>query len=105
MSRQQQLAQLAAQVLGAARAQDWQAVQQADRTLARELPQLAALGPWSGTELEALERLGTAHAMARGLCREASDALEQQIAQLREGRDGWLAYALNDSASPFEARP
>ncbi|KQP06469.1 hypothetical protein [Pseudorhodoferax sp. Leaf265] len=105
MSRQQQLTQLAAQVLGAARAQDWQAVQLADRALARELPQLAALGPWSGAELEALERLGTAHAMARGLCREASETLEQQIAQLREGRDGWLAYALQDSASPLEARP
>jgi hypothetical protein len=105
MSRQQQLTQLAAQVLGAARAQDWPAVQQADRALAHELPQLAALGPWTGAELEALERLGTAHAMARGLCREASDALQQQITQLREGHDGWLAYALQDNAAPLEARP
>ncbi|KQP37177.1 hypothetical protein [Pseudorhodoferax sp. Leaf274] len=105
MSRQQQLAQLAAQVLGAARAQDWQAVQQADRELARDLPRLAAQGPWTGAELEALERLGTAHAMARGLCRDASEALEQHIAQMREGRDGWLAYALQDNASSFGARP
>lgn len=105
MSRQQQLARLAAQILGAARAKDWPALQASDRELARELPSLAAQGPWDATELGALERLGTAHAMAHGLCRDASDALEQQIAQFREGRDGWLAYAQQDSTPPHEARP
>ncbi|WP_326536805.1 hypothetical protein [Pseudorhodoferax sp.] len=105
MSRQQQLTQLAARILGAARAKDWPALQTADRELSRDLPRLAAEGPWSAAELGALERLGTAHAMAHGLCRDASEVLEQQIAQLREGRDGWLAYALQDSAPPLEARP
>lgn len=105
MSRQQQLVQMAVQILGAARARDWAALQAADRELARELPLLAAQGAWDASELGALERLGTAHAMAHGLCSEASQALEQQIAQLREGRDGWLAYALQDGASAYEARP
>lgn len=105
MSRQQQLAQLAARILGAARAQDWPALQEADRVLARELPPLAAQGPWDAAELGALERLGTAHAMAHGLCQEASEQIEQQMAQMRDGRDGWLAYAVQDSSATSEFRP
>lgn len=105
MPRQQQLAQFATQLLHAARAQDWEQLQAADSALARELPRLATQGPWTTTERNALQRLAQAHAMAMQLCAEASQTLEQQINQVRESRDGWLAYALQDSPSMLEARP
>lgn len=112
MPRQQQLALLGAHLLGAARAQDWTALQAADRTLAQELPRLADQGAWSAAELKALRRLDQAHALARQLCEDASQSLEQHIARLQTDRDGWLAYAVQDSAAtPYqtpatqEARP
>jgi hypothetical protein len=105
MPRQQQLAQLATELLHAARAQEWERLQAADSALARELPQLAAQGPWTTTERSALQRLAQAHAVAMQLCADASQTLQQQINQVRESRDGWLAYALQDSPSMPEARP
>lgn len=105
MSRPQQLTLMAAKLLHAARAQDWQALQAADRELAQALPALAALGPWDASEQSALERLAKAHAMARALCDEACEAVGQQLVDLREGREGWLAYAQQDSPSTPEARP
>ncbi|HVR48255.1 MAG TPA: hypothetical protein VMS38_00850 [Pseudorhodoferax sp.] len=105
MSRPQQLTLMAAKLLHAARAQDWQALQAADSELAQTLPALAALGPWDAAERSALERLEKAHAMARALCDEACAAVGQQLVDLREGREGWLAYALHDSSPTSEARP
>lgn len=105
MSRPQQLALMAAKLLHAARAEDWQALQAADLELAQTLPVLAQRGPWDEAERSALERLAKAHAMARALCDKARDEVGQQLVQLRESREGWLAYALEDSPLTSEARP
>ena len=104
MPRRLQLAQMATRLLAAARARDWAALETIDRELSQQLPQLAAQGPWSAPERGALQSLSQAHAMALQACSTAGAALGQHIAQLRAGRDGWLAYALQD-APTHETQP
>ncbi len=88
---------MAAQLLHAARAQDWAALGVADQTLAEQLPQLAAQGDWSTAERAVLHSLAQAHSAARNAAAAAGDALAERLAQLQSGRDGWLAYAMNES--------
>ena len=96
MPRGLQLAQMATRLLGAARARDWAALETIDRELSQQLPRLAAQGPWSAAERATLQTLSQAHGAALQACSTASAALAEHIAQLRSGRDGWLAYALQD---------
>ena len=98
--RQELLAQMAAQLLHAARAQDWAALEVADRTLAEQLPQLALQGEWSAAERTALHGLDQAHNAARNAAAAAGEALAERLAQLQSGRDGWLAYAMNENTLP-----
>lgn len=98
--RQERLAQMAAQLLHAAKAQDWAALEVADQTLAEQLPQLAAQGDWSAAERTVLQGLAQAHSAARNAAAAAGDALAERLAQLQSGRDGWLAYAMNESTYP-----
>lgn len=103
MPRRAQLAQLGVRLLGAARAHDWSALESIDRELSRQLPQLAGQGPWSASEQAALQTLGQAHAAALQACTTAGEAMARHIAQLRAGRDGWLAYAAQDMAQDLPA--
>lgn len=96
MPRRAQLSQMGMRLLGAARAHDWSALESIDRELGQQLPQLAAQGPWSSSERLALQTLRQAHAAALQACTTAGEAMARHIAQLRAGRDGWLAYALQD---------
>lgn len=102
-ARHVQLTRFAAQLLQAARARDWAALETADREVARSLPQLAAQGDWTPAEQAALQQLGQAHNAAREVCSAAGQALAQHIQQLQTGRDGWLAYAQHSSLT--ESRP
>lgn len=91
---------MAAQLLQAAKAQDWAALAAADQALAEQLPQLAQQGAWSEPERSVLRGLAQAHAAARNAAAAAGDALAARLAQLQSGRDGWLAYAMNENTLP-----
>lgn len=77
----------------ALRGDDWSAMEQADRDVAAGLPQLAAAGPWSAAERQALQQLQACHALASSRCNAAVATLAQQLDGMRQQRDGWLAYA------------
>lgn len=105
MCSPQQLREMAARLVAAARSRDWAALERIDREVAGQFPALAR-APGSAPERAALQQLRAAHAMALQLCVEAGEALQRDVARLRTDREGWLAYAQHDGAlAAQELRP
>jgi hypothetical protein len=73
---------------------DWERLGALAKTLAPQLSALAARGPWSAAELAALARLRAAHDRAAAACAQALEQLGQRLAEMRDNKDGWIAYAL-----------
>jgi hypothetical protein len=65
------------------------------QALPRQLHQLAARDPWSRAELLALRQLRAAHDGAAGACNTELHTLGARLAEMRNNKDGWAAYALN----------
>lgn len=96
MDRSLQLRQMARRLAAAATDKDWHTLAGLDRQLAANLPALAAAGPWTGVERSALDALHAAHLAASRECAAEAEGLARRLAELRETRDGWLAYAMNE---------
>lgn len=102
MPRTAAIAQLAAALAQAGTARDWERLGVLARALAPQLAALKARGPWSHVELAALAQLRTSHDNAAAACAEALDALGARLAEMRNNKDGWIAYALASDAQPAE---
>jgi hypothetical protein len=89
------MAGLAQRLRDAAAGQDWAALAEADRDLARFLAIAAAQGLPAPAERTALQALRLAHGQARTLCAEAGEQLARRMADMQTSKDGWLAYALH----------
>jgi hypothetical protein len=85
----------------AARA-DWSGLESTDRELAAWLSGLLTLGPFDSAERAALDRLRKVHEVARDKCRREVGRLASVLTELRDRRDGWLAYALEDGLERTE---
>jgi hypothetical protein len=93
--RQKAIIALARSVGKAADAGDWRALAAADRAMALALPLLAKQGPWQENERKALRVLRDVHDKATQRCTEAKDSLAKHLSQIRDNKEGWLAYAFN----------
>lgn len=94
MSRAAAIGMLAAAFTDAGAARDWERLGALARSLAPQLSALAARGPWTSAELAALARLRAAHDGAAAACAEELATLGQRLAEMRDNKDGWMAYAL-----------
>lgn len=93
--RQAQLLRMGDALRTAAAGADWARLGEHVNALAPQLQALAARGPWSAAERQALQRLRTAHDTALEATAVASGALAARLEQLRNNKDGWAAYAMH----------
>lgn len=94
--------QLADDVAAAAAAGDWPAVAAADAAIAAVLA--AAVAPLGAADRHALLALRAAHAEALRQCAHAGAAAAAHLTVMQDGREGWIAYAL-DSNSNLDGTP
>ena len=94
MPRSAALGKLAAAFAAAGAARDWDRLGALARALAPQLATLGERGAWTGGELAALAQLRAAHDGAAAACAEAQAALAAQLADMRNNKEGWMAYAL-----------
>lgn len=95
MPRLAPIGALAAAFTEAGAARDWERLGALARALAPQLATLGESGAWSRAELAALAQLRAAHDGAAAACAEALDALGARLADMRNNKDGWIAYALS----------
>lgn len=95
MARQAAILALARALRSASDGADWPALATADRTMARDLRNMAALGQWNENERKALLTLRNVHAAAYKNCSEAKDRLGLHLSTMQSNKEGFLAYALN----------
>lgn len=94
MDRRQTLEDLAWRLATAAGAADWAALEVANDAVARILPQLAQRGDWATDERAALVKLRAVHEQAYRDCSHAKDRLALTLGDMRDKKEGWMAYAL-----------
>ena len=94
MARTAAIGMLAAALADAGAARDWERLGALAKALAPQLSALAARGPWTAAERAALTRLRAAHDGAAAACAAALEELGQRLAEMRNNKDGWIAYAL-----------
>ena len=100
MPRTAAIGQLAAAFVQGGAARDWERLGALAHALAPQLAALKARGPWNDRELAALAQLRTAHDKAAAACAEALDTLDARLADMRNNKDGWIAYALASDTEP-----
>lgn len=93
MDKSMQLLRLSQSLRQAGRHRDWRALQRLDAEMGVALRGWAPAVASSELERQALRALGEAHAEARRACSDEMQTLELTLAQMREGRDRWRAYA------------
>jgi hypothetical protein len=93
--RQARLLRMGDALRDAAAAADWTRLGEHANALAPQLQALAARGPWSPAERQALLRLRTAHDAAFEATAAASNELAARLEQLRTNKEGWAAYAMH----------
>ena len=81
-------------------ARDWERLGALAAALGPQLKALGARGGWTEAELAALAQLRTAHDGAATACGEALDTLGARLADMRNNKDGWMAYALASDTEP-----
>jgi hypothetical protein len=100
MDRARKLATMALRIRRAAAAEDWRQVALLDREIGALLPQLAQLtrtSGWAAADLDALNMLRNVHDEVRRECALALERVGTHLAEHRDRKGGWIAYALNDS--------
>ncbi|MEM8511207.1 hypothetical protein RCH14_000498 [Massilia sp. MP_M2] len=102
MDRSLVIGRLGAQLDVAASGADWDALDRAVRDLARQLQALAVKGPWSAPERAALGRLRTSHERAAQAGAAAAAGLQARMDEMRDNKEGWMAYALTNETEPGE---
>lgn len=96
MPRRAALNALTAALAAAGNARDWVALDRAVGALAAQLQVLAASGPWSAAEKQALQALRSQHDQAATLCAAELDVLEAQMTYMHTNKAGFTAYALDN---------
>jgi hypothetical protein len=102
MDRSLVIGRLGAELVAAASGADWDRLERAVRELARQLQALAVKGPWSAAERAALQRLRAAHGLAAQASAAAADDLQTRMDEMRDNKEGWMAYALAGATEPGE---
>jgi hypothetical protein len=95
MDRHKTLLQLAQQLSAATTASNWAGLAAINTLMASTLPALAAQGAWTPAERAALAALRELHLAAVAKVDGATAGLGQQLQELTNNREGWLAYALD----------
>ena len=96
MDRSAAIERLATRLRDASARADWDLLERAVRELGPQLQALAELrhGGWSERERAALARLRAAHDGAARAGAEATSLLRAQLGEMRDNKEGWMAYAL-----------
>jgi len=102
MDRSPAIGRLGAQLDAAASSADWDVLERAVRELARQLQVLAVKGPWSAAERVALRRLRASHERAAQAGAVAAAGLQARMDEMRDNKEGWMAYALAGATEPGE---
>jgi hypothetical protein len=102
MPRSAAIGMLAAAFTAAKTAGDWERLGALAQALAPQVATLAKSGAWTGGELAALAQLRAAHDGAAAACAAALEALAARLADMRNNKDGWMAYALTGDTEPAE---
>jgi len=102
MDRSPAIGRLGAQLDAAASGADWDALARAVHGLARQLQALAVKGPWSAAERAALRRLRASHERAAQAGAAAAAGLQARMDEMRDNKEGWMAYALAGATEPGE---
>lgn len=95
MGRRARFIDLARRLRRAMRAADWSALAALDREVAQALRSTPRLLP--SQERAALADLQRAHREARERCAQEAARLDTALSQMRQHRDGWMAYAMSNS--------
>lgn len=93
MPRRAALQQLNRQLAQASAQADWDAMGKLTAILAKNLPLLAARGPWNEIEQIELLQLRKNHALAVKICSEEKERLGKRLGELQANKEGWIAYA------------
>lgn len=102
MDRSAAIGRITARLQDAGARADWDLLERAVAELGPQLRQLAARGPWSAPERAALARLRGAHDGAAAACAQALDELAARLDEMRDNKEGWMAYALAGELEPGE---
>lgn len=102
MDRSLVIGRLGAELDAAASGADWDGLDGAVRDLARQLQTLAVKGPWSAAERAALRQLRAAHERAAHAGAAAAAGLQTRMDEMRDNKEGWMAYALAGATEPDE---
>jgi len=94
MDRSAAIERLALRLRNASASADWDLLGRAVRELGPQLQALAGRGGWSARERAALAGLRAAHDGAASAGAEAASLLQVQLADMRDNKEGWMAYAL-----------
>jgi len=94
MPRTETIVKLAAALHDAGAARDWERLGALAHALAPQLEALRARGPWSPAELAALAQLKASHDEGAAACARELDVLGARLAEMRNNKEGWIAYAL-----------
>ncbi|MEN3275850.1 MAG: hypothetical protein V7631_1640 [Massilia sp.] len=100
MPRSAAIGKLSAALRDAGMARDWERLGVLATALAPQLAALKGRGAWNRNELAALAQLRASHDHAAAACAEALDALGARLADMRNNKDGWIAYALASETEP-----
>jgi hypothetical protein len=100
MPRSTAIGKLAAGIQDAAVVSDWERLGALASALAPQLSALRERGDWTGSELAALAQLRAVHDGAAAACGQALDTLALRLADMRNNKDGWMAYALASDPEP-----
>jgi len=94
MDRSSAIERLATQLRDASARADWNLLERAVIELGPQLQALAGRGAWSARERAALAGLRAAHDGAASTIAEAASLLQAQLGEMRDNKEGWMAYAL-----------
>jgi len=94
MDRTAAIERLAQRLRDAGARADWDLLERAARELAPQVQALAERGAWSARERAALAGLRAAHDGAAQAGAAAAAQLGTQLGEMRDNKEGWMAYAL-----------
>lgn len=94
---------LGEQLAAAAAAAQWDQLQAVVQALPAQLRALAARGPLDAAERQALARLRHAYQQAEAACARAGETLALRLEEMRNNKEGWIAYALTGDQEELQA--
>src|SRR5471032_112967 len=97
MDRQRTLLALGQKMHAATVAEDWKTLAALNTLMATTLPAMAQQGSWTPAERAALVALRQLHEQALVRCEQSTGALSAHLHSMRANKEGWLAYALDNS--------